>query len=340
MSVISMKDLLEAGVHFGHQAKRWDPRMEPFIYTERNGIHIIDLQKTVEKGEVAYNFVRDRVADGGKILFVGTKKQAQNSVVSETQRCGQYYVSHRWLGGMLTNFSTIKKSILRLKKLEKMEVDGTFEALTKKERLKLTKQRNKLEKVMGGIKDMNGLPDMVFIIDPNKEHIAVSEAKKMNIPVVAVVDSNCNPHIIDYPIPGNDDAIRAIGLFMRVIADAVVEGETISGKVMAEVISEEAKSKKEEEKAEVKAEKLDGAAKVAAEKPEAKEKVKEEKEKAEVKTEKLDTADKVATEKPKEKEVKKEVKEVAQEVEKPVASAPKTDDKEKTDETVVEKEKE
>ncbi|GMT49332.1 MAG: hypothetical protein IEMM0008_0871 [bacterium] len=339
MSIISMKDLLEAGVHFGHQAKRWDPRMEPFIYTERNGIHIIDLQKTVEKGEIAYNFVRDRVADGGKILFVGTKKQAQNSVVGEAQRCGQYYVSHRWLGGMLTNFSTIKRSILRLKKLEKMEVDGTFESLTKKERLKLGKQRDKLEKVMGGIKDMNGLPDMVFIIDPNKEHIAVSEARKMNIPVVAVVDSNCNPHIIDYPIPGNDDAIRAIGLFMRVIADAVVEGETISGKVMAEVISEEAKSKKEE-KAEVKAEKLEVTDKATTEKPEAKEvkeakgKVKEEKEKAEVKAEKLEATDKVAAEKPEAKEVKEAKGKVKEEKEKAEVKAEKL---EATDKVAAEK---
>ncbi|MDH5682332.1 MAG: 30S ribosomal protein S2, partial [Spirochaetota bacterium] len=167
MAVISMKDLLEAGVHFGHQAKRWDPRMSPFIYTERNGIHIIDLQRTVEKGEIAYNFVKDQVADGAKVLFVGTKKQAQDSVRAEAERCGQYYVTHRWLGGMLTNFSTIKKTLLRLKKLEKMEVDGTFESLTKKERLKLGKEKVKLEKVIGGIKEMNSLPDVVFIIDPN-----------------------------------------------------------------------------------------------------------------------------------------------------------------------------
>ncbi len=329
MSVISMKDLLEAGVHFGHQAKRWDPRMEPFIYTERNGIHIIDLQKTVEKGEIAYNFVRDQVADGAKILFVGTKKQAQNSVVGEAQRCGQYYVSHRWLGGMLTNFSTIKKSILRLKKLEKMEVDGTFESLTKKERLKLTRQREKLEKVMGGIKDMNGLPDMVFIVDPNKEHIAVSEAKKMNIPVVAVVDSNCNPHIIDYPIPGNDDAIRAINLFMRVIADAVVEGETISGKVMAEVISEEAKSKKEEEQ---KVEAKNTTSEVV-------EDLSEEKNEGTTNPPKnIETKEDVKEDV--KKDVKKDVKEDVKKVKEPITSAPEVDSKEKTDEAVDEKEKE
>ncbi len=233
-----MKDLLESGVHFGHQAKRWDPKMAPYIYTQRNGIHIIDLQKTVEKGEVAYNFIRDRSAEGGKILFIGTKKQAQESVKNEAVRCNQFYVTNRWLGGMLTNFFTIKKSILRLKKIEKMEVDGTFDSLTKKERLKLLKHKTKLDKVLGGIKDMNSLPNAIFVIDPNKESIAVAEAIKMNIPVVSVVDSNCNPQIIDYPIPGNDDAIRAISLFMRVMADAVIEGENMASKAMAEAISE------------------------------------------------------------------------------------------------------
>ncbi len=242
-----MKELLEAGVHFGHQAKRWDPRMAPFIYAERNGIHIIDLQKTVEKGEVAYNFIKDTVAEGGKVLFVGTKKQAQESVRAEADRCGQFYVTHRWLGGMLTNFYTIKKTLLRLKKLEKMEVDGTFESLTKKERLKLSKEKSRLEKVIGGIKEMSSLPDTIFVIDPNKEHIAVTEARKMNIPVVAVVDSNCNPNLIDYPIPGNDDAIRAISLFMKVLADAVIEGETLSGKAMAEAINEESRVAGQEE---------------------------------------------------------------------------------------------
>jgi len=238
-----MKDLLESGVHFGHQAKRWDPRMASYIYTERNGIHIIDLQKTVEKGEIAYNFVKDKVAEGSKVLFVGTKKQAQEAVQLEAERCGHYFITQRWLGGMLTNFSTIKRSILRLKKLEKMEVDGTFESLTKKERLNLKKEKGKLEKVLGGIKEMGSLPDVLFIIDPDKEKIAVSEARKMNIPIVAIVDSNCNPQVIDYPIPGNDDAIRAIGLFMKIISDAVIEGETISGKAMAGARSEELRSK-------------------------------------------------------------------------------------------------
>ena len=247
-----MKDLLESGVHFGHQARRWDPRMASFIYTERNGIHIIDLQKTVEQGEIAYNFIKDTVAEGGKVLFVGTKKQAQESVRVETDRCGHFYVTHRWLGGMLTNFSTIKRSIHRLKKLEKMEVDGTFNSLTKKERLRLNKQKEKLERVLGGIKEMTTLPDTVFIVDPNKEHIAVSEARKMNIPIVAIVDSNCNPQLIDYPIPGNDDAIRAIGLFMKICADAVIEGETIAGKVIAETIGEEGKEDDEVSSADIK----------------------------------------------------------------------------------------
>ncbi len=245
MSVISMKDLLESGVHFGHQAKRWDPRMSQYIYTLRNGIHIIDLQKTVEKGEIAYNFVRDVVTQGGRLLFIGTKKQAQEAVKSEAGRCEQYFVSHRWLGGMLTNYSTIKKSILRFKKLEKMEIDGTFESLTKKERQRLLKEKAKLEKVFGGIKEMNSLPDAIFVIDPNKEHIAVKEAKKLNIPIVAVVDSNCDPTIIDYPIPGNDDAIRAINLFMRVMADAVIEGNNVAGKAEAEAYMEENKTDKE-----------------------------------------------------------------------------------------------
>ncbi len=234
-----MKDLLESGVHFGHQTRRWDPKMKPYIYTERNGIHIIDLQKTVEFGEIAYNAVRDMSAEGGKILFIGTKKQAQESVKSEALRCSQFYVTHRWLGGMLTNFETIKKSILRLKRLEKMEVDGTFQALTKKEVLRLTKEKLKLERVLGGIKDMGSLPTMVFIVDPKKEHIALKEAQKLNIPVVAVVDTNCDPTTIEFPIPGNDDAIRAINLFVRTIANAVIEGENIAGKEMAEMVSKE-----------------------------------------------------------------------------------------------------
>ncbi len=233
-----MKELLESGVHFGHQTRRWDPKMKPFIYTTRNGIHIIDLQRTVEKGETAYQFIVDTVKDGGKVLFVGTKKQAQEAIKREAERCNQYYVTHRWLGGMLTNFKTIRNSITRLKKLEKMEVDGTFEQLTKKEVLNLTREKEKLNKALGGIKEMNTLPDIVFIIDPRKEYIAVNEARKLNIPVVAVVDTNCDPTIIDFPIPGNDDAIRAINLFAKIVADAVLEGETIAGKEMADNIAE------------------------------------------------------------------------------------------------------
>lgn len=229
-----MKELLESGVHFGHQTRRWNPKMKPYIYTTRNGIHIIDLQKTVEKGEHAYSFIVDIVKEGGKVLFVGTKKQAQEAVKREAQRCNQFFVTHRWLGGMLTNYETIKRSIYRLKKLEKMEVDGTFEALTKKEVLNLTREKEKLEKVLGGIKEMGTLPEIVFVIDPRKEYIAVNEAKKLNIPVVAVVDTNCDPTIIDLPIPGNDDAIRAINLFAKVVADAVIEGENLAGKEMAD----------------------------------------------------------------------------------------------------------
>ena len=234
MSALSMKDLLEAGVHFGHQTKRWDPKMKQFIYTERNGIHIIDLQKTVERGEIAYQAVREAVGKGGHVLFVGTKKQAQESIKSEAVRCEQFFVTNRWLGGMLTNFRTIRNSINRLKKIEKMEIDGTFEAMTKKEIMRVTKEKVKLEKVLGGIKEMTSLPSILFIIDPRKEYIAVSEAKKLKIPIVAVVDTNCNPSVIDYPIPGNDDAIRAINLFVKVIADAVIEGETMAGKMMVE----------------------------------------------------------------------------------------------------------
>lgn len=244
-----MKDLLESGVHFGHQTRRWDPKMKQYIYTTRNGIHIIDLQRTVEKGEKAYQFILNVVKEGGKVLFVGTKKQAQEAIKKEAERCNQYYVTHRWLGGMLTNYETIKKSIHRLKKLEKMEVDGTFEALTKKEVLNLTREKEKLEKVLGGIKEMGTLPDAIFVIDPRKEYIAVNEARKLNIPVVAVVDTNCNPTIIDYPIPGNDDAIRAINLFAKIVADAVMEGDTIAGKEMVDNISQDDNSEAEDNEA-------------------------------------------------------------------------------------------
>jgi small subunit ribosomal protein S2 len=224
-----MKNLLESGVHFGHQVKRWDPRMKKYIFAERNGIHIIDLQATTQAIKAAYDEVRKVVSSGKSVLFVGTKKQAQQAIQKEAERCGQYFVNSRWLGGMLTNFSTIKKSLLRLKKLEKMEVDGTFANLTKKEVASLGKERAKLQKNLGGIKEMKELPGVLFIIDTRKEDLAVAEAKRMGIPIVAVVDTNCNPEGIDFPIPGNDDAIRAITLFTQVIANAVVEEDNEAG---------------------------------------------------------------------------------------------------------------
>lgn len=239
MSVVTMKSLLESGVHFGHQTKRWDPRMKKYIFTARNGIHIIDLQKTVVAIKEAYEVVRQQVKDGKSILFVGTKKQAQQAIEREAKRCGMYYVNNRWLGGMLTNFQTIKKSIHRLKKIEKMEVDGTFESLTKKEVAKLNKERARLEKNLGGIKDMKDLPGAIFIIDTRKEAIAVAEAKRMGIPVIAVVDTNCDPTDIDYPVPGNDDAIRAITLFTEIIANAVVDADNEVGIEIIENLQEE-----------------------------------------------------------------------------------------------------
>ena len=229
VAVVTMKSLLESGVHFGHQVKRWDPRMKKYIFAERNGIHIIDLQKTIQASKNAYDAVRRVIADNKKVLFVGTKKQAQIAIQKEAERCEQFYVNQRWLGGMLTNFSTIKKSLLRLKKLEKMEVDGTFENLTKKEVAALAKERSKLQKNLGGIKEMKDLPGVLFIVDTRKEAIAVAEARRMGIPTVAVVDTNCNPEGIDFPIPGNDDAIRAISLFTQIIANAVVDGDTEAG---------------------------------------------------------------------------------------------------------------
>jgi small subunit ribosomal protein S2 len=224
-----MKSLLESGVHFGHQVKRWDPRMKKYIFAERNGIHIIDLQKTIQAIKDAYDAVRKVISSGKIVLFVGTKKQAQQAIQKEAERCGMFYVNNRWLGGMLTNFVTIKKSLLRLKKLEKMEVDGTFENLTKKEIAALGKERAKLTKNLGGIKEMKELPGILFVIDTRKEDIAVAEAQRMGIPIVAVVDTNCNPEGIDYPIPGNDDAIRAITLFTQIIANAVVEADNEVG---------------------------------------------------------------------------------------------------------------
>ncbi len=240
-----MKNLLESGVHFGHQTKRWDPRMKKFIFAERNGIHIIDLQKTIVAIKEAYEEVRKTVHEGKSVLFIGTKKQAQMAVEKEAKRCGMFYVNNRWLGGMLTNFSTIKKSIMRLKKIEKMEVDGTFESLTKKEVSKLVKEKAKLEKNLGGIKDMKDLPGIIFIIDTKSEAIAVAEARRCGIPIVAVVDTNCNPEGIDFPIPGNDDAIRAISLFTQTIANAVIEADNEIGLQVIENLQDEEEAEAE-----------------------------------------------------------------------------------------------
>ena len=225
MAVVSMKQLLEAGVHFGHQTRRWNPKMAEYIFTERNGIYIIDLQKTVRKLEEAYNFVRQLSMEGKSVLFVGTKKQAQDSVRDEAQRAGAYYVNARWLGGMLTNFRTIRRRIDRLNQLKTMESDGTFDMLPKKEVVKLNLEIEKLEKFLGGIKEMKQLPGALFIVDPRKERIAVAEAKKLGIPIVAIVDTNCDPDEIDYVIPGNDDAIRAVKLISGTVANAIVEGK-------------------------------------------------------------------------------------------------------------------
>lgn len=223
MAVISMKQLLEAGVHFGHQTRRWNPKMAPYIFTERNGIYIIDLQQTVKKVEEAYGVVKDIAAKGGNVLFVGTKKQAQEAIRQEAERCAMFYVNERWLGGTLTNFRTIKSRIDRLHQIEKMESDGVFEVLPKKEVLQLRKEAARLQRFLGGIRDMTGLPAVLFIIDPRKERIAVAEARKLGIPVIAVVDTNCDPDDVDYVIPGNDDAIRAVRLLTSKMADAVIE---------------------------------------------------------------------------------------------------------------------
>ncbi len=224
MAVVSMKQLLEAGVHFGHQTRRWNPKMAPYIFTERNGIYIIDLQKTVKKLDEAYNVVRDIATAGGSILFVGTKKQAQESIKEEALRCGMHYVNARWLGGMLTNYRTIRRRIDRMEQLKKMREDGTFDLLPKKEVIKLELEIEKLEKFLGGVKDMNGLPAALFIVDSRKEHIAVAEARKLNIPIISIVDTNCDPDEIDYVIPGNDDAIRAVKLIAGAMANAIIEG--------------------------------------------------------------------------------------------------------------------
>lgn len=245
-----MKNLLESGVHFGHQVKRWDPRMKKFIFAERNGIHIIDLQKTIQAIKDAYDAVQKTVSSGKAVLFVGTKKQAQTAIQKEAERCEQFYINNRWLGGMLTNFATIKKSIQRLKKIERMEVDGTFESLTKKEIASLQKEKGKLEKNLGGIKEMKDLPGVLFVVDTRKEAIAVAEAQRLGIPIVAVVDTNCNPEGISYPIPGNDDAIRSISLFTQIIANAVIEAGASEGlKIIESLPSEETEEAAAEETA-------------------------------------------------------------------------------------------
>ena len=237
MSVISMKQLLEAGVHFGHQTRRWNPKMAEYIYTERNGIYIIDLQKSVGMVDTAYNAVKDIVANGGNILFVGTKKQAQDSIKTEAERCGMYYVNERWLGGMLTNFKTIQTRIKRLKEIEAMAEDGTFDVLPKKEVIGLKKEWEKLEKNLGGIKEMKKIPDAIFVVDPKKERICIQEAHTLGIPLIGIADTNCDPEELDYVIPGNDDAIRAVKLIVSTMADAVIEvnqGESMSEDAPAE----------------------------------------------------------------------------------------------------------
>ena len=238
MAVVSMKQLLEAGVHFGHQTRRWNPKMAPYIYTERNGIYIIDLQKTVKKLEEAYNFVREISAEGGNVLFVGTKKQAQDAIREEAARCGGYYVNARWLGGMLTNFRTMRTRIDRLAQLRKMEADGTFAMLPKKEVIKHQAEIEKLEKYLGGVKEMKKIPAALFIVDPRKERNAIAEARKLNIPIVAIVDTNCDPDEIDYVIPGNDDAIRAIRLIAATMANAAIEGRQGEDAEAAEAAAE------------------------------------------------------------------------------------------------------
>ena len=242
MSVISMKQLLEAGVHFGHQTRRWNPKMAEYIYTERNGIYIIDLQKSVGMVDDAYNAIKDIVADGGTILFVGTKKQAQDAIRTEAERCGMFYVNQRWLGGMLTNFKTIQSRVQRLKEIEKMAEDGTFDVLPKKEVIALKKEWEKLEKNLGGIKDMKRIPDAIFVVDPKKEKICVQEAHILGVPLIGIADTNCDPEELDYVIPGNDDAIRAVKLIVSKMADAVIEAN--QGVQMAEA-SEEAEAEEE-----------------------------------------------------------------------------------------------
>ena len=247
MSVISMKQLLEAGVHFGHQTRRWNPKMKQYIFTERNGIYIIDLQMTVKKIEEAYYFIRDLAAQDKTILFVGTKKQAQESIEQEAKRCEMFYVNQRWLGGMLTNWKTIQTRIARLKKIDQMEANGDFDLLPKKEVIGLMAEREKLEKNLGGIKEMKKLPAALFVVDPRKEHIAIAEARTLGIPIVAIIDTNCDPDEVDYPIPGNDDAIRAVKLIAAKMADAVLEGK--QGEQMTDAAAEETEEDEEIEQA-------------------------------------------------------------------------------------------
>lgn len=251
-AILKMKELLESGVHFGHQTRRWNPKMKRYIFGARNGIHIIDLQQTVKLFNSIHDFIVRTVADGRPILFVGTKKQAHDSIVEESERCGMFYIVNRWLGGTLTNFQTIKKSIARLKELEKMEADGSINRYTKKEALKMEKERIKLERNLGGIKNMDGTPGAVFIVDPKREHIAVKEVKKMGIPVIAITDTNCDPDDIDYVIPGNDDAIRSIRLLCSKIANASIAGHNLA----EERLRAEAEKKKQEEKAKKEQEKV------------------------------------------------------------------------------------
>ena len=245
MAVVAMKQLLEAGVHFGHQTRRWDPKMAEYIFQARNGIHIIDLQKTSKKLDEAYNFIKEQAEEGKDILFVGTKKQAQECIKEAALKCNMFYVDQRWLGGMLTNYNTIQKRVERLKKLEEMQEDGTFDLLPKKEVINLKKEMEKLERNLGGIKEMQHLPGALFVVDPKKERIAILEARKLNIPVVGLIDTNCNPEDVDYPIPGNDDAIRAVKLIADVMANAVIEGR--QGETMEAVATEEAEQDVAEE---------------------------------------------------------------------------------------------
>lgn len=254
MSVVAMKQLLEAGVHFGHQTRRWDPRMAEYIFQARNGIHIIDLQKTSKKLDEAYEFIRSQAEEGKNILFVGTKKQAQECVKEAAEKCGMFYINERWLGGTLTNFNTIRTRVERLNELERMEEDGTFDVLPKKEVVLLRKEMEKLNKNLGGIKEMTEIPDVMLIVDPKKEHIAILEAKKLNIPVVGLIDTNCNPNDVDYVIPGNDDAIRAVKLMTDVMANAVIEGRQGESFDTTEMVQEDSEEKSMEEVAQESAE--------------------------------------------------------------------------------------